>query len=75
MGEGDEGESATHGKTENTTRVPLPQQRRRRPINGSKACHAKYAGLCERCVTDEERQEIENDIAGGILKRATTATD
>ena len=41
-----------------------------RPIAGSKACHAKYAGLCDGCVTDEERKEIEADISGGILAKS-----
>jgi hypothetical protein len=40
-----------------------------RPIAGSKACHAKYAGLCDGCVTAEERREIEADILGGVLAK------
>jgi NMD protein affecting ribosome stability and mRNA decay len=39
-----------------------------RSIHGSESMRRKYAGLCGSCITDEERNEILEDQAQGILK-------
>lgn len=49
----------------NTTTAGLSK-----PIHGSKTMHKKYKGLCESCATNEERKEILNDQAKGILSKA-----
>lgn len=55
--------------TQNCPRCGRPVAGVSRSIHGADAAHARFSGICERCVTDEERQEIENAIVGAILNR------
>lgn len=41
-----------------------------RPIFGSNEVHRRLAGVCEKCVTPEEREEIIRDGFAGLLGRS-----
>lgn len=51
----------------NCPRCKKPVAGLSRSIHGSAAAHAKFAGLCSSCATEEEKQEILHDQAMGIL--------
>ena len=38
-----------------------------RPIHGSDALHARYAGICSPCTTADEKQEILAGIGESII--------
>lgn len=41
-----------------------------RSIVGAHAAHAKFSGICQHCITPEEREEILNAQADAILTTA-----
>jgi hypothetical protein len=41
-----------------------------RSIHGASRLHAKYAGICSVCTTEEEKEEMLYGIGSAILKSA-----
>jgi hypothetical protein len=40
-----------------------------RPIFSSAATHARWAGICSQCLTDAERAEMQQQIAGDAFAK------
>lgn len=39
-----------------------------RSIHGAAAAHAKFSGICEQCITPEERLEMEGAVQGAVFR-------
>jgi len=38
------------------------------PIHATTDCHAKYIGICEDCITAEEKVDMLNNMAGNLQR-------